>query len=193
MPTLTRTSSLLEKLQLKAVNPGACTGPDGWITDPAGKELVSYNPSTGALTAPGQVPGAVYYWEAFPIGSTTARTTFARTLGSAASVTGAAEGLTLLAAFTYQRRGFADPFQFKVGLPEGEGSATLTADQYEYVMNLLEQSYPLAIGVDTYDLRRRHVDIAGDGAAEWLSSDTSRTYRRYWRRRLTRRSPDRLG
>ena len=36
-------------------------------------------------------------------------------------------------------------------------------------------------------------DIAGDGTAEWLSSDTSRTYRRYWRRRLTRRSPDRLG
>ncbi|MDW8326627.1 MAG: aldehyde dehydrogenase family protein [Anaerolineales bacterium] len=39
--------SLLEKLNLKAVNPGACTGPEGWITDPNGKELVSYNPATG--------------------------------------------------------------------------------------------------------------------------------------------------
>jgi aldehyde dehydrogenase (NAD+) len=39
--------ALLEKLHLKDVNPGACTGPDGWIEDPNGKELVSYNPATG--------------------------------------------------------------------------------------------------------------------------------------------------
>ncbi len=39
--------SLLEKLNIKDVNPGACTGSDGWITDPNGKELVSYNPATG--------------------------------------------------------------------------------------------------------------------------------------------------
>src|SRR3954468_5154913 len=47
MPTLTRTSALLEKLQLKDVNPGACTGPDGWITDPGGKLVVSHDPTTG--------------------------------------------------------------------------------------------------------------------------------------------------
>jgi aldehyde dehydrogenase (NAD+) len=40
-------SALLAKLQIKDVNPGACTGPDGWITDPKGKEVVSYNPTTG--------------------------------------------------------------------------------------------------------------------------------------------------
>jgi len=39
--------SLLEKLSLTDVNPGACTGPDGWITDPAGAKLVSRNPATG--------------------------------------------------------------------------------------------------------------------------------------------------
>ena len=39
--------ALLEKLHLKDVNPGACTGPDGWIEDSKGKELVSYNPATG--------------------------------------------------------------------------------------------------------------------------------------------------
>jgi aldehyde dehydrogenase (NAD+) len=39
--------ALLDKLQIKAVNPGACTGPDGWIIDPAGVELVSHNPATG--------------------------------------------------------------------------------------------------------------------------------------------------
>jgi L-aminoadipate-semialdehyde dehydrogenase len=47
MATLTRTSSLLDKLQLKELNPGACHGPDGWIADPAGKTLVSENPTTG--------------------------------------------------------------------------------------------------------------------------------------------------
>jgi aldehyde dehydrogenase (NAD+) len=40
-------SALLAKLQIEDVNPGACTGPDGWITDPKGKEVVSCNPTTG--------------------------------------------------------------------------------------------------------------------------------------------------
>ncbi|MEE9216815.1 MAG: aldehyde dehydrogenase family protein [Anaerolineales bacterium] len=37
--------SLLEKLNLEEVNAGASTGPDQWIRDPAGKELISYNPT----------------------------------------------------------------------------------------------------------------------------------------------------
>ena len=39
--------ALLEKLSIKEVNPGGCTGPDGWIEDPAGKPLISYNPTNG--------------------------------------------------------------------------------------------------------------------------------------------------
>jgi aldehyde dehydrogenase (NAD+) len=39
--------SLLDRLHLKEMNPGACTGPDGWIADPDGKPLISYNPATG--------------------------------------------------------------------------------------------------------------------------------------------------
>jgi aldehyde dehydrogenase (NAD+) len=38
---------LLEKLNVEPVNAGACTGPDGWLMDSKGKELVSYNPTTG--------------------------------------------------------------------------------------------------------------------------------------------------
>ena len=38
---------ILEKLQLKEVNSGACAGPDEWFTDPAAEEIVSYNPTTG--------------------------------------------------------------------------------------------------------------------------------------------------
>jgi aldehyde dehydrogenase (NAD+) len=36
---------LLKKLNLEEVNAGASTGPDQWIRDPAGKELISYNPA----------------------------------------------------------------------------------------------------------------------------------------------------
>ncbi len=39
--------SLLDKLGIKEVNPGACIGPDGWLDDPQGKKVISYNPSTG--------------------------------------------------------------------------------------------------------------------------------------------------
>lgn len=40
-------AALLKKLSLKEVNPGACYGPAGWIADPHGQELISYNPATG--------------------------------------------------------------------------------------------------------------------------------------------------
>ena len=43
--------SLLDTLQIAESNLGACTGPDGWISDPAGEPLVSYNPTTGAPIA----------------------------------------------------------------------------------------------------------------------------------------------
>ncbi len=43
--------TLLSKLNLRDVNPGACYGPDGWLSDPNGQELVSYNPTTGERIA----------------------------------------------------------------------------------------------------------------------------------------------
>ncbi len=39
--------SILQKLNIEPVNAGACTGPEAWIQDPQGEELVSYNPTTG--------------------------------------------------------------------------------------------------------------------------------------------------
>ena len=39
--------SLLSKLSLESVNLGACTGPDGWIREPDGHKLTSFNPTTG--------------------------------------------------------------------------------------------------------------------------------------------------
>jgi aldehyde dehydrogenase (NAD+) len=53
--------SLLEKLHIYETNPGACTGPDGWIADPNGKELVSYNPTNGEpLAKVAQATAATY-------------------------------------------------------------------------------------------------------------------------------------
>jgi aldehyde dehydrogenase (NAD+) len=43
--------SILQALQLEEVNPGACHGSYAWIKDPKGKELISYNPSTGEAIA----------------------------------------------------------------------------------------------------------------------------------------------
>lgn len=39
--------TILDKLGLADVNPGACSGPGAWHKDAAGKELVSLNPATG--------------------------------------------------------------------------------------------------------------------------------------------------
>jgi len=53
--------ALLDKLGLGAINAGACTGPDGWLTDPNGAKLVSYNPTTGeAIGSVVQATGATY-------------------------------------------------------------------------------------------------------------------------------------
>jgi aldehyde dehydrogenase (NAD+) len=46
-----RPQSILEKLHIVAVNPGACSGPCNWISDPGGDALVSYDPTTGQAIA----------------------------------------------------------------------------------------------------------------------------------------------
>ena len=43
--------SLLAKLQIGPLNPGACTGPDGWIAEPDAHKLTSFNPTTGDAIA----------------------------------------------------------------------------------------------------------------------------------------------
>ncbi len=43
---MTRQQALLERLQIRPVNPGAATGPDSWI-DSGAPPITSYNPTTG--------------------------------------------------------------------------------------------------------------------------------------------------
>jgi len=56
-----KSGALLEKLNIAAVNPGACWGPDGWISDPHGQRLVSYNPASGQPIAAVVQAGATAY------------------------------------------------------------------------------------------------------------------------------------
>src|SRR5262245_49481164 len=51
MSVVSASSSILEKLGLKAVNTGACTGPDDWLAEPGGLTLTSVNPTTGEALA----------------------------------------------------------------------------------------------------------------------------------------------
>jgi hypothetical protein len=73
-----------------------------------------------------------------------------------------------------------DPYEFSVDLP---ADATLTLPQYEYLMNLLDHVRPMGTRVDTWSVRRHHVDLDGDDIPEPLAADVSRTFRRYRRSR----------
>jgi aldehyde dehydrogenase (NAD+) len=42
---------VLEALQIKDINPGACWGPDGWLMDESAGTLKSYNPANGEVLA----------------------------------------------------------------------------------------------------------------------------------------------
>jgi len=55
------TKPLLKKLSIANVNSGACFGPNGWISDPAGAALVSFNPATGEPIAKVVEAGAEAY------------------------------------------------------------------------------------------------------------------------------------
>ena len=44
---------ILEKLGIKEVNSGACSGPEDWYEDPQSEEIVSYNPINGEPIAMG--------------------------------------------------------------------------------------------------------------------------------------------
>ncbi len=53
--------ALLDKLMIDQVNPGACSGIDGWIHDESGPLLTSYNPTSGeAIASVAQATAATY-------------------------------------------------------------------------------------------------------------------------------------
>ncbi len=105
-----------------------------------------------------------------------------KAVGSRGFLVPKTNGLFAMVALGYARRGLTDPYEYRVELP---AAARLNLLQYEFLMNLLDHVYPLGIEINTFSLRRDHVDLDGDGAAEPLPPVISRTFRRFLRRRHT--------
>jgi hypothetical protein len=86
--------------------------------------------------------------------------------------------------------GGTTPYQYRVELPEG---SLLDLASYEFLMNLLDHTFPAGVEVNTFSIRRRHVDLDGDGQADPLPGTVSGTFRQFRRRRAggTTARPDR--
>jgi len=117
-----------------------------------------------------------FRWYVVPLGGAAQ----VRALGSTTSLDGTGDGLVAVVALSYVRGGRTDPYELRVDVPEG---TVLSLDQYELLMNTLQRAHPLGVEVNTFDLRRHHVDVDGDGHAEPLPPSVARTFRTYQRRR----------
>jgi hypothetical protein len=136
-------------------------------------------PGVGLTLASRRTAG--YRWYALPMRGLAGRVP---ATGAQASFQPADDGLTLLVVLAYRRSGLADPYEVRLELPEG---VTLTPEQYEFLLNVVERAVPAGIEINTYELRRQHVDLTGDGTAQPLPPDLARTYRRF--RISPRRTP----
>lgn len=146
--------------------------------------LASVSQLPGATFKIGEPPPATFYWYETrlprPIMGMDDPLQFMQRRGGKATVRTGRMGLALLVCIGYARRGFADPFEIRIELPD---EALLNMDQYGYLMNLLEAIYPIGIEINTFQIRRNHVDADGDGEPEFLTSRASRTYFKYQHRR----------
>lgn len=124
-----------------------------------------------------------FRWYVVPIDSPplhNGNPTSIKAFGSRTTFTSATSGLFALIAIGYARRGFTDPYEFRVELPD---TSRLNLLQYEFLMNVLHHIHPLGIQINTFSIRQRNVDLDGDGNAEPLPSNISRTYRQFRRSR----------
>ena len=103
-----------------------------------------------------------------------------KAIGARTAYVPSGKGINAIIAVGYARRGFADPYEFRVELPDG---ANLNLIQYEYLMNLLERVCPAGVEVNTFSIRQQHVDLDGNGAPEPLPPSVLRSYRRFHRPR----------
>jgi hypothetical protein len=101
-------------------------------------------------------------------------------VGSRTSFTPSGAGVYALVVVGYARGDKTDPYEFRVEVP---ADARVSPIQYEFLMNVLEQTFPVGVTVNTYDIRHDHVDLDGDGNAEPLTPAATRTYRAFRRPR----------
>lgn len=103
-----------------------------------------------------------------------------RTVGARTEFVPAGEGLSAIVAIGYARQGLTDPYEYRVDLPTG---ALLNMREYEFLMNVLADLTPAGVRINTWNIRREHVDVDGNGTADKLDPTVSRTYRTFRRRR----------
>lgn len=153
------------------------------VVDTAGRLLVLASVSVlpGASGKQGEPPPATFYWytsrlpRQIPGGA--GPVVLEQGRGGRSFLRAVEPGLAMLVCIGYARRGLADPFEVRIEVVDDD--ALLDMDQYGYLMNLLEAVYPIGIEINTFDVRRNHVDADGDGRPEFLTSRVSRTYHRY--------------
>jgi hypothetical protein len=121
-----------------------------------------------------------FRWYAVPIGDLPGTV---KAVGSRTTYQPVAPGVTALVAVA-KLHGVdtPDPYEMLVELPAG---ATLRLGQYELAMNLLDEWHPAGVSVNTFNLRRQHVDLDGDGVADPLPPALARSFRQYRRRGRT--------
>jgi hypothetical protein len=101
-------------------------------------------------------------------------------VGSRTTFTAFVDGIYAIVVVGYARHGLTSPYQFHVDLPD---DTLLSIQQYEFLMNILQQSFPIGVEINTLTIRQRHVDLDGDGKADVLSPAIFRTYRQFQQRR----------
>jgi hypothetical protein len=94
--------------------------------------------------------------------------------GTASVLRARAPGIYAVHCLASARIGETDPFEYRVELPAG---ATIDLGQYEMLMNILMRCYPVGIEINTWSLRRSHVQLAG--VVTPLSPNQSRSFRRW--------------
>ncbi len=94
--------------------------------------------------------------------------------------------LALAVAVSGARVGAHDPYEAALTLPAG---TLLDLDGYELALNALARVCPIGTRINTWDLRRSHVDVDGDGRAEPLPPQLVRSYRWFRRARYRGEGP----
>lgn len=116
-----------------------------------------------------------FRWYVVPVSGATGSI---RSLGSHTMYHSNGPGLSAVVSIGYARQGGTDPYEYAIGLPDG---AVLSVKQYEFLMNLLEATYPTGVTINTFAIRTQHVDLDGDGKADPLLPAQARTYRQFRR------------
>lgn len=114
-----------------------------------------------------------YYWDLMPASAGAQGQCSPSGTESALRTTVA--GVYAIHCLASARIGATDPFEYRVDLPAG---SSLDIGQYEMLMNILGRCYPVAIEVNSWNLRRSHV-VLGTANPVPLTPHQSRSFRRW--------------